>query len=74
MRSTPMPPIVVPIGTRDPNPFEAMLIANAMMDDRRAALGNSNYAELYPQGYRLQVAEDFSSACMVLPDISASPP
>lgn len=74
MRSTPMPPIIVPIGTRDPNPFEAMLISVLKEDNRRAKLGNSNYAELYPQGYRLQVAEDFSSACLVLPDISASPP
>ena len=74
MRSTPMPPIVVPIGTRDPNPFEAMLIANAMMDDRRAALGNSIYAKLYPQGYRLQMDDDFSRARLVRPDSSASPP
>jgi hypothetical protein len=69
-----MPPIVVPIGTRDPNPFEAMLIANAMMDDRRATLGNSIYAKLYPQGYRLQMDDDFSRARLVRFDSSASPP
>ncbi|UZP67692.1 hypothetical protein N1030_01615 [Desulfovibrio mangrovi] len=76
MRSAmpPMPPIHAAIGDRTPTPFETMLIANFLMDERRAALGNRVYGELYPQGYRLQFSDDFARARMVHPDFTASPP